>query len=286
MQSYSNTTARYAKGARSGCFTQSTKGPVVRWKGQQHRQAAAGALSSGSLLWAKQSSSLRLRDVAANAQLLGCKLAGVGSSVPSTVLSNVDLEQFVDTNDEWITTRTGIKRRHILAEGESMSEHAAKACAKALEMAGVSAEDVNIVLMSTSTPDDVFGSACQVQAAIGAKNAVAFDLTAACSGFVLGLVTAAQYIRTGMAKHILVVGADAMSRVVDWRDRGTCILFGDGCGAVLVSAAPDGESCSLLGVDMHSDGNGMKSLHASYSGCGGKPFQVSSLGRLGFKTCC
>lgn len=114
----------------------------------------------------------------------------------------------------------------------------------------------------------------QVQAAIGAKNAVAFDLTAACSGFVLGLVTAAQYVRTGMARHVLVIGADAMSRVVDWRDRGTCILFGDGCGAVVVSASPDGAPCSLLGVDMHSDGSGQKSLHAMYSGSGGKPFQV------------
>eukprot|EP00775_Hariotina_reticulata_P007776 gene7776-7974_t len=140
-------------------------------------------------------------------------------------------------------------------------------------MANVAPEDVNMVLMATSTPDDAFGSACQVQAAIGAKHAVAFDLTAACSGFVLALVTAAQYIRTGMAKNVLVIGADALSRIVDWRDRGTCILFGDGCGAVLVTAAPDGTSCSLLGVDMHSDGNGQKSLHAMYSGCGGKPFQ-------------
>lgn len=189
------------------------------------------------------------------------------------MLSNADLEKFVETNDEWISSRTGIKRRHVLAEGENMAGHAAAACKKALEMAGIAAEDVSIVVMATSTPDDAFGSACQVQAAIGAKNAVAFDLTAACSGFVLALVTAAQYIRTGMAKHVLVIGADAMSRLVDWRDRGTCILFGDGCGAVLLSAAPDGQPCSLLGVDMHSDGQGQKSLHAMYSGCGGKPFQ-------------
>ncbi|WIA18437.1 hypothetical protein OEZ86_002018 [Tetradesmus obliquus] len=154
-----------------------------------------------------------------------------------------------------------------------MASHAAEACKKALEMANVAAADVNMVIMATSTPDDAFGSACQVQAAIGAKQAVAFDLTAACSGFVLALVTAAQFVRTGTAKHVLVIGADAMSRVVDWRDRGTCILFGDGCGAVLVSAAPEGEACSLLGLDMHSDGNGQKSLHAMYSGCGGKPFQ-------------
>lgn len=163
MQAYSNSTSKIANRASRGCFIQSTRGPAVRCWSQQHRQAAGGALSSGHSFWTKQLLSVRLRDVAANAQLLGCKLAGVGSSVPSTVLSNVDLQQFVDTNDEWITARTGIKRRHILAEGENMSEHAAKACTKALEMAGVSAEDVNIVLMSTSTPDDVFGSACQVR---------------------------------------------------------------------------------------------------------------------------
>lgn len=162
MQCYSSSTSRAAKSASKGCFTHSARGPVVRCRGQQHRQAVGSALAAGSLLSNSRSANAKHRDVAANAQLVGCKLVGVGSSVPSTVLSNADLEQFVETNDEWITTRTGIKRRHILAEGETMSQHAAQACIKALEMAGVSAEDVNIVLMSTSTPDDVFGSACQV----------------------------------------------------------------------------------------------------------------------------
>lgn len=163
MQCYNNSISWTAKSASAGCFTQSARGPVVRCRGQQHRQAAGSSLAGGSLLSQVRSVNAKLRDVAANAQLVGCKLVGVGSSVPSTVLSNVDLEQFVETNDEWITTRTGIKRRHILAEGETMAQHAAQACTKALEMAGVSAEDVNIVLMSTSTPDDVFGSACQVR---------------------------------------------------------------------------------------------------------------------------
>lgn len=198
---------------------------------------------------------------------------GVGSSAPAIVLSNKDLEQFIDTNDEWITSRTGIKRRHILGEDESVAGHAAQACQRALDMAGVSADQVDMILMATSTPDDVFGSACQVQALLGAKNAVAFDLTAACSGFVLALVTAAQFVRTGACKHCLVIGADAMSRITDWRDRGTCILFGDGCGAVLMSAAPEGAPCSLLGMDMHSDGKGQKSLNAMYSGGGSKPMQ-------------
>ncbi|KAF8059163.1 3-oxoacyl-[acyl-carrier-protein] synthase III [Scenedesmus sp. PABB004] len=238
---------------------------------------AGGARAFTQSARAPRPSTLRARARAVRASaaqaLVGCKLAGVGSSVPSTVLSNADLEAWVETSDEWIASRTGIRRRHVLAEGETMGEHAVEASRRALEMAGVSAEEVNMVIMATSTPDDAFGGACQVQAALGATGAVAFDLTAACSGFVLGLVTASQYVRTGMAKHVLVIGADAMSRVVDWRDRGTCILFGDGCGAVLVSAAPDGAPCSLLGVDMHSDGRGQKSLHAMYSGCGGKPFQ-------------
>jgi len=154
-----------------------------------------------------------------------------------------------------------------------MADHAAKASIKALEMAGVEAGDIDLILMATSTPDDAFGSACQVQALIGAKKAVCFDLTAACSGFVLALVTASQFIKTGTYKKVLVIGADALSRITDWRDRGTCILFGDGCGAVVVTATPDQQQpCSLLGVDMHSDGNGQKSLNAVFTGGGGKPY--------------
>lgn len=155
-------------------------------------------------------------------------------------------------------------------------------------MAGVSAADVDMVLLSTSSPDDLFGSACAVSSAIGAKKAVAFDLTAACSGFVLGLVTGAQYIRTGAARNVLVVGADALSRYVDWRDRGTCILFGDGCGAVLLTAAEGeggasggaggaGSAASasavadgLLGSSMASDGSGQKHLNALFACDGGK----------------
>ena len=164
-------------------------------------------------------------------------MLGVGASVPSTVLTNDDLARLVDTNDEWITTRTGIKRRHVLAPGETMTQHAAAAALKALEMAGIAPQDVDMVILCTSTPDDAFGGAGQVQAAIGATSAVAFDLTGACSGFVLGVVTAAQYLRTGLAKRAVVVGADALSRITDWTDRGTCILFGDGCGAVVLAAS-------------------------------------------------
>jgi 3-oxoacyl-[acyl-carrier-protein] synthase-3 len=138
-------------------------------------------------------------------------------------------------------------------------------------MAGVTADQVDLILLCTSSPDDAFGGACLVQAALQASNAVAFDVTAACSGFVVGLVSASHYVRCGSYRNVLVIGADALSRYVDWRDRGTCILFGDGAGAVLVQGVP-GAPCSLLGFDMNSDGNGNKHLTASYRGPdGAKP---------------
>eukprot|EP00195_Chlamydomonas_chlamydogama_P007301 CAMPEP_0202901796 /NCGR_PEP_ID=MMETSP1392-20130828/14702_1 /ASSEMBLY_ACC=CAM_ASM_000868 /TAXON_ID=225041 /ORGANISM="Chlamydomonas chlamydogama, Strain SAG 11-48b" /LENGTH=337 /DNA_ID=CAMNT_0049588413 /DNA_START=228 /DNA_END=1241 /DNA_ORIENTATION=+ len=201
--------------------------------------------------------------------LTGCKLIGVGSCAPENTLTNDDLAKLVDTNDEWITTRTGIKRRHVLSKGETLGQLAHKASVKALDMAKLAPEDIDLILLATSSPDDMFGSACQIQAALGAKKAVAFDLTAACSGFVLALITASQFIRAGTFKNVLVVGGDALSRVVDWKDRSTCILFGDGCGAVVVTANP-GQPCSLLGMAMHSDGNGHKHLNCTFKGEGGK----------------
>lgn len=200
----------------------------------------------------------------------GVRLAGVGSSVPEKFLTNSDLAQLVDTSDDWITSRTGIKKRHILSEGESLGSHASAACLRALDMAGVAAEDVDLIVMATSSPDDLFGSATTVQAEIRASRAAAFDLTAACSGFVMGLVTGAQYIRAGTYKTVLVIGADALSRYIDWRDRSTCILFGDACGAVVMTAKDDG-SCALLGIDMHSDGTGMRHLNCAFAGEGMKP---------------
>lgn len=192
--------------------------------------------------------------------------------MPEKFLTNLDLEKLVETNDEWITTRTGIKKRHILSEGEGLAPHCAKAAAAALDMAGVKPEEVDLVLVATSTPDDLFGTACATQALLGAKNAAAFDLTAACSGFVMGLVTAAQYIRAGTYRNIVVVGADALSRYIDWRDRGTCILFGDGCGAVVLTAQEG--PCSLMGMQMNSDGHGQKHLNCLFSGPGAKALQA------------
>jgi 3-oxoacyl-[acyl-carrier-protein] synthase-3 len=178
------------------------------------------------------------------------------------VISNEDLSKFVDTSDEWISVRTGIRNRRVLGEEESLTSLSVEASRKALEMAEVKPEEVDLLLLCTSTPDDLFGSAPQVQKLLGCHNALAFDLTAACSGFVLGLVTATRFIRGGGYKNVLVVGADALSRYVDWTDRGTCILFGDASGALLLQAATDDQD-SLLGFDLRSDGNGQKHLHVN-----------------------
>ncbi|PNW83774.1 hypothetical protein CHLRE_04g216950v5 [Chlamydomonas reinhardtii] len=241
-----------------------------------HRQTAGSCLRSRSATSGRRAVPVASQRPSSARPGPLCKaaeqLVGVGSSVPETFLTNDDLAKLVDTNDEWIVTRTGIKKRHVLGKGETLVQHAVISSKRALEMAGVDAKDVDLVLFATSSPDDVFGSACQVQAAVGASKAVAFDLTAACSGFVLAMVTASQYIRAGTFKTVLVVGGDALSRFVDWRDRGTCILFGDGCGAVLMRANPDPAAPpAILGMDMGSDGAGHKHLHCMFSGGGLKP---------------
>ncbi|CAA0837303.1 3-oxoacyl- [Striga hermonthica] len=193
----------------------------------------------------------------------GCKLVGCGSALPSLQISNSDLSKIVDTNDEWISVRTGIRNRRILAGKDSLTSLAVEASQKALDMAGASPDDVDLVLLCTSTPEDLFGSAPQIQKALGCKNnPLAYDITAACSGFVLGLVSAACYIRGGGFKNVLVIGADALSRYVDWTDRGSCILFGDAAGAVLVQAC-DSEEDGLFAFDMHSDGEGQRHLKAN-----------------------
>ncbi|CAG9460127.1 unnamed protein product [Pedinophyceae sp. YPF-701] len=210
----------------------------------------------------------------------GMRLTGVGSSAPAKIMTNDDLGKLVETNDEWISARTGIRARRILAEGESINDHAIAAARAALDMAGVAGEDVDMVIMCTSSPDDLFGSACQVQAAIGATGAVAFDLTAACSGFVVGLITATMYLRCGAARNIVLIGADGLSRYVDWGDRNTCILFGDGAGAVVMQGdAGAGGSCALLGQAMHSNGEGNKSLNAPFGHNVDKPASGADVGR-------
>lgn len=198
--------------------------------------------------------------------LLGVRFIGSGSAVPDRILTNQDLSQMVDTNDEWIASRTGIRERHI-ADGadDSVANLAAKAAQKAIAAAGLHPEDIDLIILSTSTSDDLFGTAGRVQKIIGAERAAAFDLVAACSGFVFGLVTASQYIRTGVYKNVLLIGADILSRWVDWQDRRTCILFGDGAGA-LVLQGTSSTANSLLGFEMRSDGKGNDLLNINYLG--------------------
>lgn len=196
-------------------------------------------------------------------QNLGIAITGSGSAVPAAILDNEALTRLVDTNDEWITTRTGIKQRRLASSYETLNALAAAAAVGALEASSLDPQDLDLILLATSTPDDLFGTACRVQAAIGATNAVAFDLTAACSGFVFGLVNAAQFIRAGTYKNILLIGADILSRWVDWQDRGTCILFGDAAGAVVIQAS---ESDRLLGFELKSDGTQNHFLNLAYTG--------------------
>ncbi|MGF1517490.1 MAG: beta-ketoacyl-ACP synthase III [Nodosilinea sp.] len=191
----------------------------------------------------------------------GVSLVGSGSACLSVPLTNDGLSQRVDTSDEWIATRTGIRQRHVAAPTDSLTSLATEAARNALEMAQVGAGEVDLILLATSTPDDLFGTACQVQAALGATRAVAFDLTAACSGFVFALVTAAQYIRTGVFKTVVVIGGDVLSRWLNWDDRTTCVLFGDGAGAVVLRAA---ERDRLLGFELCSDGSLNHCLNLAY----------------------
>jgi len=195
----------------------------------------------------------------------GMTITGSGSAAPSGQLSNQDLTQMVETSDEWITTRTGIKQRCVAAPGESLVDLATKASQQALDMAKLSPEAIDLVILATSTPDDLFGSAVRIQTALGANKAVAFDLTAACSGFIFGLVNAAQFIRTGVYQKVLLVGADLLSRWVDWSDRSTCILFGDGAGAVVIEATAS-ERDGLLGFELGSDGQLNHTLTLSHQG--------------------
>lgn len=191
----------------------------------------------------------------------GIAITGVGSAVPAQTLDNQSLTQLIDTSDEWIASRTGIRQRRVADEQTSLSAIATEAAQNAIAMAGIAASDLDLILLATSSADDLFGTACQVQANLGALRAVAFDLTAACSGFVFGLVTAAQFIRTGTYQNVLLIGADLLSRWVDWSDRRTCILFGDGAGAVVLQAH---EVDHLLGFELRSDGTQHACLNLAY----------------------
>jgi len=199
--------------------------------------------------------------------MIRAKITGTGSSLPEKVLTNFDLERMVDTSDEWIVTRTGIRERRIAGEGEYTSTFASAAALKALEAAGVAADEIDLIVIGTLTPDFPFpATACLVQQTIKATNAACFDLSAACSGFIYALSTAEKFIMSGGAKKALVIGAEVLSRIVDWSDRNTCLLFGDGAGAVVLEAV-EGES-GILSTHMHSDGNYWDMLYQK--GCGSR----------------
>lgn len=185
----------------------------------------------------------------------GIGIIGTGSYVPEKVISNFDLEKMVDTTDDWIRTRTGIKERRILDMEKGSSFMAIEAAKKALKAAEIEPEAIDLIIVSTVTPDMMFPStACIVQESLKCKNAAAFDLEAACSGFLYGLSVAYSFVNSGIYKNILLIGTETLSRIIDWEDRNTCVLFGDGAGAAVISEVPEGKG--VLGLDLGADGKG------------------------------
>ena len=180
------------------------------------------------------------------------RIAGTGSYLPDKVLTNADLSKLVDTSDEWIQSRTGIRQRHIAVEGQTTGDLAYEAALRAMQAAGVKASEIDLIVLGTTTPDIIFPStACLLQHRLGANGCAAFDVNAACSGFLYALGIADQFVRSGASKCALVVGAETLSRMIDWSDRGTCVLFGDGAGAVVLK--PD-EDTGILSTHLHADG--------------------------------
>ncbi|OSQ37853.1 beta-ketoacyl-ACP synthase III [Thalassospira mesophila] len=206
------------------------------------------------------------------------RIIGCGSYLPSTILTNEELSRRVDTTDEWIVARTGIRQRHIAAEGEMTSDLAYNAAIKAMEHANVTAADVDMIIVATATPDNTFpATATKVQNRLGVVG-FAFDIQAVCSGFIYALTTADMYIRNGQAKTVLVIGAETFSRILDWEDRSTCVLFGDGAGAVIVQAHEGVGTINdqgILASRLHSDGSKYELLHVD-----GGPSSTQTVGHL------
>jgi 3-oxoacyl-[acyl-carrier-protein] synthase-3 len=191
---------------------------------------------------------------------VAARIIGVGKHLPAHVLTNDDLEKMVETSDQWIVDRTGIRERRIAAQDESSATLGAEASRMALETAGIDPESIDLVVCATCTPDGMFpATASLIQDAIGARRAAAFDVNAACTGFLAALATGSQFIDSGLYQRILVVGAEVFSRIIDWTDRGTCVLFGDGAGAVVLERGENGGIGSLI---LKSDGAGAKLLYA------------------------
>ncbi|MEZ5839904.1 MAG: beta-ketoacyl-ACP synthase III [Hyphomicrobiales bacterium] len=204
---------------------------------------------------------------------------GIGSYLPARTVTNLDLAAMVDTSDEWIQQRTGIRERHVAAEKEYTSDLALAAARKAIESAGIAADDIDLIVLATSTPDNTFpATACAVQAGLGITRGAAFDLQAVCSGFVFALTTADNFIRAGQARRVLVIGAETFSRILDWEDRGTCVLFGDGAGAVILEASEEEGTTADRGIltcHLRSDGRHKEKLYVD-----GGPSSTRTVGHL------
>lgn len=206
-------------------------------------------------------------------------IVGTGSYSPEKILTNKDMESIIDTTDEWITQRTGIKQRHIVEEGETTADLGEKAAKAALENAGLTTDDLDMIILATSTPNNTFpATSVEIQNRLGMHHGAAFDVQAVCSGFVFALTTADQYIKSGYAKRILVIGAETFSRLLDWEDRTTCVLFGDGAGAIIVEAG-EGEGTSadrgILTSHLRSDG-----VHKDKLFVDGGPSTTGTTGKL------
>lgn len=187
------------------------------------------------------------------------RIMATGSALPERVLTNADLEKFVDTSDEWIHSRTGIRQRHVAAEGETTGDLATLAAQRALDAAGVKPSELDLIILGTTTPDIIFPStACLVQHRLGANGCAAFDVNAACSGFVYALGVADKFIRSGQSKKVLVIGAETLTRMVDWTERETCVLFGDGAGAVVLEASSEP---GIYATCLHADGGHKELLY-------------------------
>lgn len=202
-------------------------------------------------------------------------VAGVGAYLPEQIMTNDDLSKIVDTSDEWIRQRTGIERRHIAAEGEKTSDLATCAAERALAHAGMSVDDIDLIVLATSTPDNTFpASAVQVQHNLGMHHGFAFDVQAVCSGFVYAMTTANSFIKAGTANNVLVIGAETFSRILDWKERDTCVLFGDGAGAVVLTAEQD-TNRGILTSRLRSDGRHKEKLYVD-----GGPSSSENVGKL------
>ncbi len=206
------------------------------------------------------------------------RIIGTGSHLPEKVITNEELSKKVDTSDEWITDRTGIRERRVAKEGETTSILALQASENALDAAGITADGIDVIILATTTPDNTFPStATKVQAMLGMNHGYAFDIQAVCSGFIYALSVADGMIRAGQAKRILVIGAEVISRILDWTDRSTCVLFGDGAGAVVLEGfdADDGDNSGILSTHLHSDGRLREILYVD-----GGPGSTGTIGHL------